>query len=329
MRVRNRRQSPSWTTTGPLTIGRIQQRNGRIFRDLRADSGGGGLTPVGVRPNLDPTPQGARFAPKGGVALTPRLPLTRRTANRASWISDRLSATRPFSRNPSRPAQRVMDTEPAAGLMAPRNQLVSKGNPRIEEIARWHAGKAAKTIKTCVISGGYVIPAPPSQEPQTGLMGSLRFSAASSYRGRRRIRNPMEALIPVAVATAVTAYFEALTEGKQDRWLALFAAAAVVHDPAGTIPGEGDSGLREVWQVLHGPFSTLTIGADDVFYSSSGAAAKWSAVGTGETGSTVEFEGITVFELDDDDKITTVIAYWDPADMMIRLADESADRTLQ
>lgn len=127
------------------------------------------------------------------------------------------------------------------------------------------------------------------------------------------------------VEAAVHNYFHTLSTRDKNAWIALFDSSAVLHEPVGATPGEGREGLEQVWQVFTGPFATLTLRSDEVFYSGSGAAARWSGVATSESGEQADFSGITVFEIDGDGRIQTTMSYWDPAEVLIRLAGGLAD----
>jgi ketosteroid isomerase-like protein len=136
----------------------------------------------------------------------------------------------------------------------------------------------------------------------------------------------MQAVNDPAVVVAVAAYFDAVRTRQEARWIDAFADDAVVHDPVGSLPAEGAEGLREVWRVLTGPFKSVDMREQAVFYAGSGAAVHWTAKATGINERTVEFAGITVFEVGPDGKIQTVMSYWDPAAVLIDLAgDEPAD----
>jgi steroid delta-isomerase len=130
----------------------------------------------------------------------------------------------------------------------------------------------------------------------------------------------MQGIVDSNLVAAVDEYFGAIRDRDERRWLATFAEDAVCHDPVGSIAAEGPEGLREVWRVLSSPFKKLIIGEHAAFYTSSGAAVHWTARGTGTNERDVSFEGITVFEFTPDAKIQTLMAYWDPAAMMIELA---------
>ena len=130
----------------------------------------------------------------------------------------------------------------------------------------------------------------------------------------------MQALNDPRVEAAVADYVRTVSARDKSAWIALFDKAAVLHEPVGATPAEGREGLEQVWQVFTGPFATLTLRIDEVFYSGSGAAARWSAKASATGGRSTGFSGITVFEVDDDGRIQTVMSYWDPAAVLIELA---------
>jgi ketosteroid isomerase-like protein len=130
----------------------------------------------------------------------------------------------------------------------------------------------------------------------------------------------MQALVDARVEAAVNEYFRTISARDKSAWISLFDKAGVVHEPVGATPAEGREGLEQVWQVFTGPFATLSFSTDEVFYSGSGAAARWSAKASATTGSSADFAGITVFEVDQDGRIQTVMSYWDPAAVLIQLA---------
>lgn len=131
----------------------------------------------------------------------------------------------------------------------------------------------------------------------------------------------MQAIPNPTVEKNLGHYYEALNNRDYKAWSELFAANPTIHEPVGTAFIEGEENLREAWQVLTGPFDQLEVSPDDTFYGGSGAAVHWSAKGHAATGGTVEYEGITVLELDEAGKIVLLMSWWDPADMLIRLAD--------
>ena len=130
----------------------------------------------------------------------------------------------------------------------------------------------------------------------------------------------MQALVDARVESAVSDYFRTISARDKNAWIALFDTSAVLHEPVGATPAEGREGLEQVWQVFTGPFAKLSLSSDEVFYSGSGAAARWSATASAQSGASADFAGITVFEVDQDGHIQTVMSYWDPAAVLIQLA---------
>lgn len=132
----------------------------------------------------------------------------------------------------------------------------------------------------------------------------------------------MQALNDPRVEAAVGAYFHNVNTRNQGAWVKLFDKSAVVHEPVGASPAEGREGLEQVWQVFTGPFEKLEFNVDEVFYSGSGAATRWSARASSIEGRGTNFNGITVFEVDSEGLIQTVMSYWDPAAVLIELAGD-------
>ncbi|MFN2426984.1 MAG: nuclear transport factor 2 family protein [Candidatus Binatia bacterium] len=135
----------------------------------------------------------------------------------------------------------------------------------------------------------------------------------------------MQALNDPRVEAAVANYFRTVSMRDKKAWLALFDKSAMLHEPVGATPAEGREGLEQVWQVFTGPFAKLTLDVNEVFYSGSGAAARWSAKASSTDGNSTDFAGITVFEIDDEGRIQTVMSYWDPAAVLIELAGGDSD----
>jgi ketosteroid isomerase-like protein len=148
---------------------------------------------------------------------------------------------------------------------------------------------------------------------------ALAFPAEVGHYSR------MQALVDPIVEGAISGYFRALSTRDKKTWMALFDKEVVMHEPVGTTPAEGREGLEEVWQVYTGPFATFTINSDEVFYSGSGAASRWTAHASSSEGRSTAFSGITVFEVDAGGQIQTVMSYWDPAAVLIELAGGEED----
>lgn len=120
------------------------------------------------------------------------------------------------------------------------------------------------------------------------------------------------------VAQIINEYFTAICTLNCEAWVATFAADGVSYEP-GNPPLAGPDALRAFFNGVAGAFENIRMMPDQIFAIGNEAAAKWSARGLGKTGREATFEGIDVFTINDDGKIQTVKAYWDPAAMMAQL----------
>lgn len=79
------------------------------------------------------------------------------------------------------------------------------------------------------------------------------------------------------------------------------------------------SALRAFFNGVAGGFARIEMKPEQIFIVGNEAAVKWAVRGTGKNGRAVTFEGIDFFAVNDEGKIQTVKAYWDPAAMMAEL----------
>lgn len=117
----------------------------------------------------------------------------------------------------------------------------------------------------------------------------------------------------------VAEYFAAIRAMDASAWISTFAEDAVNYDPVGAPPNKGHAALRGFFEGIAGAFETVGLFEDHVFINGNEAAVKWTGRGTGKNGRAVTFEGIDIFEINDEGKIQTVRAYWNPAAMMAEL----------
>jgi steroid delta-isomerase len=121
------------------------------------------------------------------------------------------------------------------------------------------------------------------------------------------------------IAKAVADYFTAIRAMDASAWVATFAADGVSHDPVGTPPARGHAALRQFFEAIVGAFEKVGLFEDHVFVSGREAAVKWTGRGVGKNGREVTFEGIDIFEINDEGKIQNLRAYWNPAAMLAQL----------
>ena len=125
-----------------------------------------------------------------------------------------------------------------------------------------------------------------------------------------------------AIEQVVAAYFAALRAMDLNAWVETFADDAVSHDPVGGPPVKGKEALRRFYRGLGGIFKKVELTEDRVFVAGHCAAVKWTGRAVGKNGREVTFEGIDVFEVNDEGKIQAVHGYWDPAALVAEVTGE-------
>src|SRR5262249_6703921 len=126
-------------------------------------------------------------------------------------------------------------------------------------------------------------------------------------------------MTPDRIRRVVADYFAATRAMDMDAWLATFAEDAVTHDPVGTPPTYGHKGLQQFFETISAVFEKVGIQENHVFVSGQQAAVKWTGSGVGLNGTEVIFEGIDVFEINEQGKIQQMWGYWDPTAVMAQI----------
>ena len=121
------------------------------------------------------------------------------------------------------------------------------------------------------------------------------------------------------ISRAVRAYFLAIRAMDADAFANTFAEDGTTYDPVGTPGIKGRGGLREFFEAICQNFKSVALTEDSIFVAGNGAAVKWTGRGTSTNGRVVRFEGVDVFEINDEGKIQTLRAYWNPAEMIAQL----------
>ncbi|HEX8708675.1 MAG TPA: nuclear transport factor 2 family protein [Pyrinomonadaceae bacterium] len=124
---------------------------------------------------------------------------------------------------------------------------------------------------------------------------------------------------PEIIARGIKAYFAATRMMNAESWLDTFAPDAVSYDPVGAPPTVGHEALGHFFAAILGAFKEVGLTEEHVFIVGNEAAVKWSGRGTGKNGRDVRFEGIDIFEFNEEGKIKTIRAYWNPAEVMMQL----------
>ena len=124
---------------------------------------------------------------------------------------------------------------------------------------------------------------------------------------------------PDRISRAVRGYFLAIRAMDADAFANSFAEDGTTYDPVGSPGITGRAAIRDFLISIAKNFKSVSLTEDSVFVAGNGAAVKWTGKGTSTTGKEVNFEGIDVFEVNEDGKIQTVRGYWNPAEMIAQL----------
>ncbi|SRR6266852_3117821 len=124
---------------------------------------------------------------------------------------------------------------------------------------------------------------------------------------------------PDRISRAVRAYFLAIRAMDAEAFANTFAEDGTTFDPVDSPGITGRPAIREFLESICKNFKSVGLTEDAVFVAGNGAAVKWTGRGTSATGKEVNFEGIDVFEVNEDGKIQTVRAFWNPAEMIAQL----------
>lgn len=114
------------------------------------------------------------------------------------------------------------------------------------------------------------------------------------------------------IRATVTAYLSAVANGTADEITALYAPDATVEDPAGSEPKVGHEAIRAFYRAVENTRNEtelLTLRITDA-----GAAFHFRVV-TETDGQRYEIEPIDVMTFDENGLITSMRAFWAPADI--------------
>jgi len=122
-----------------------------------------------------------------------------------------------------------------------------------------------------------------------------------------------------AIETLISSYFANIAAMNPSGWVENFAPDAVSYDPVGQPPTKVHQGFQEFIGQLQAVFAQLEPTTEHMFIAGNEAAVKWTMRGITKGGKSVQFEGITVFEINDEGKIQSTRAYWSPEAMIAQL----------
>lgn len=122
------------------------------------------------------------------------------------------------------------------------------------------------------------------------------------------------------VREVVGAYFSSLRTMDVDRLHELFDEDALSWDPVGSPPMRVRDKSTNYFRALSNIFEKMALTEDDVFVCGTEVAVRWTGVAMLRSKPTeVTFEGVSVFEVNEDGFIQSIRSYWDKKTLMSRL----------
>jgi steroid Delta-isomerase len=127
-------------------------------------------------------------------------------------------------------------------------------------------------------------------------------------------------LSPETIQAVIQQYFAATRSlNKAESMVVCFAEDTISYDPVGTPALKGHTQLREFFQGIAALFAEVELFEDFTSINGNEAAVKWTGRGIGQNGRSVTFEGIDLFEFNNEGKIQSLRAYWNPSAMLAQL----------
>ena len=117
------------------------------------------------------------------------------------------------------------------------------------------------------------------------------------------------------ISTTIARYLEVFTAGDKDGYVGAFAPDATVEDPVGSGVRRGSVEIAEFWDLTRSlsPSITLVPVGTPRIAGGEGAFAMQAVADLGDAKMVVDI--IDVMSFDDEGRITSMRAFWDPAEM--------------
>jgi steroid delta-isomerase len=116
------------------------------------------------------------------------------------------------------------------------------------------------------------------------------------------------------VRAAVESYADLLGAGNRDKWLDLFAEDAVIVDPVPSDPHGGRDAISSFWSGLSGMADRIHVDQHALHVCGEQAALVYTlTLATAREGTA--FDAVGIFTVGDQGLITSVRAYWNPAEL--------------
>jgi hypothetical protein len=120
----------------------------------------------------------------------------------------------------------------------------------------------------------------------------------------------------------ISALGELESGGKVENIVSLFADNCEVGNTTLTETMHGRDGAKEFWSNYRKTFQDIRSEFRNKVISDRTAALEWTSKGTADNGHPIDYEGVSMLEIDGD-KITRFFAYFNPGKLGMQMADQA------
>ncbi|MCU4184413.1 nuclear transport factor 2 family protein [Acidiferrimicrobium sp. IK] len=117
------------------------------------------------------------------------------------------------------------------------------------------------------------------------------------------------------VTAAVDGYLTHFQARDRDAWLSLFADDATLIDPVPAEPAVGRQAIGAFWDGMAAMAERFSIEQRSLHVCGDQAALVYTLVAGPRSGGGVAFDGVEIFTVGEDGRITSAVAYWDPSEI--------------
>jgi steroid Delta-isomerase len=115
-------------------------------------------------------------------------------------------------------------------------------------------------------------------------------------------------------------YFDALNNIDREAYLACFSNDATVQDPYGGRAFQGQEGLNKWFNGLERTWGRFAMTPGKAYTAGNRVAVTWTAEATAKSGKEAAFDGVNLFTLTEDGRISSLEGYWDATAMMAQIS---------
>lgn len=125
----------------------------------------------------------------------------------------------------------------------------------------------------------------------------------------------------IELPDSVRSYFDALNSIDRSAFVSCFAADATVRDPYGGPELRGQDGLNKFFDGMERTWREFNMEPQAAYKGGARVAVPWATTAVAKNGKGVQFSGVNVFTIGDDERIQELNAYWDFKAMLAQIRE--------